>query len=70
MDVRAALEMFPSLPDEARIRVPVVAALKGRSLATIYREAKTNPLLKITQHSPGLSTMRVGDVRKDLRGKA
>lgn len=43
-EIPAALKHFDSLPDTARVRLPVVQALTGRSATSIWRDVKAGRL--------------------------
>lgn len=57
-----ALENFDKYPDSARVRVQVVAALKGVSVVTVWRWSKEGRLPK-PQRTGGATTWGVGDLR-------
>lgn len=61
-----ALTHYSSLPDEAHVRVDVVAGLIGASRATIYRMVSRGRLPAPRKLSPGVSAWRVGDLRQSL----
>lgn len=58
-----ALEDFDRLPDSAEVRLPVVAALKGISTATVWRWSASSKLPKPTRRG-GVTTWNVGALRK------
>lgn len=61
-----ALKNFDSLPDSAMVRKPVVAALFGCSIATVYRMVKRGTLPAPRKISERVATWSVGDLRKAL----
>lgn len=64
-----ALRNFNLLPDDAHVRLPVVAALFACSPATVWRRAgKSLPAPR--KLSEKVTAWRVGDLRKALRGEA
>jgi predicted DNA-binding transcriptional regulator AlpA len=60
----AALVHFDSLPDSAHVRLPVVAALRGSSPATIWRHVKAGLLPAPVKLGPNTTAWRVGDLRR------
>lgn len=60
---RRALETFDSLPDAANVRAPVVAALEGASLATVWRRSK-NGQLPAPSKIGGTTVWNVGQLRR------
>jgi predicted DNA-binding transcriptional regulator AlpA len=62
--IPAALAQFDKLPDSAYVRLPVVAALKGISPATVWRWVKSSRLPAPSRLSPGVTAWRVGDLRR------
>lgn len=58
-----ALEDFDRLPDSARVRIPVVAALDGVSIPTVWRRIKIG-LLPEPEKVGGTTTMLVGKLRR------
>jgi predicted DNA-binding transcriptional regulator AlpA len=65
-----ALANFQSLPNEAKTRLPVVAALYGISQATVWRRVKSGHIP--APHKAGLRTTcwNVGELRAHLAGVA
>lgn len=61
----AALSQFSNYPNEARLRLPIVAALLGVSHATVWRLVKAQKLKthKLTQRT---TTFNCGEVREFL----
>lgn len=59
---RHAFENFDKLPDAARLRISVVAALEGVSIPTIWRWVNQGLLPKPTKIA-GVSTMGAGEYR-------
>lgn len=68
--VQLALSQFNDLPDEAIIRAPVVAALRGCSEPTIWRHARSGLIPKPVSVGPGITGWRVGDIRESLKRAA
>lgn len=64
------LKDFDSLPDAAHVRVPVVAALYGCSVPTIWRGTKEGRIPAPLRMSARHTAWRVGDLRAALRGAA
>jgi predicted DNA-binding transcriptional regulator AlpA len=62
--IPVALAQFDKLPDAAHVRLPVVAALKGISPATVWRWVKSSRLPAPSRLSPGVTAWRVGDLRR------
>jgi predicted DNA-binding transcriptional regulator AlpA len=69
-DIPSALANFDSLPDSAHVRAPVVAALRGCSINTVWRQAKAGDIPKPVKLSPGVSAWNVGSLRRHLAGQA
>lgn len=59
------LVTFGTLPDLARVRLPVVAALYGCHPSTVRRRVETGDIPKPEKRGRVLS-WRVGDLRRDL----
>ena len=59
-----ALKNFDSLPDSACVTVQVVAALKGCSVATVYREVKRGNIAPPVKSTMGASRFVVGTLRQ------
>ena len=64
--IPAALANFDSLPDCAHVRLPIVAALRGSSPATIWRHVKSGLLPAPVKLGPNTTAWRVGDLRRAL----
>lgn len=64
------LKNFPSLPDEAYVRLPVVAALFACSASTVWRQIKKGVLPAGHKHFDNVTAWNVGEIRKALRGEA
>lgn len=62
---RLALESFDSMPDSAVVRVQVVAALRGCSVATVWRHS-ANGLLPKPEKFGGITGWRVGALRRAM----
>lgn len=65
----ATLKGFDALPDCATVRAPVVGALYGISLATVWRWRRQG-LLPAPTRLGGLTLWRVGDLRAHLHRPA
>lgn len=66
--VKRTLELFDSLPDSAYVDIRVICALRGRSLASTWRDVANGflpPPIRIGARS---TRWRVGDVRAALKG--
>lgn len=61
-----ALKNFDLLPDSANVRLPVVAALRGCSTATVWRDVKRGLLPAPRKLSERVTTWNVGELRKAL----
>lgn len=64
--VADALKNFDALPDSASVRLPVVAALKACSAATIWRMVKRGDLPAPRKQSERITAWNVGELRKAL----
>jgi predicted DNA-binding transcriptional regulator AlpA len=64
-----ALTRFPSQPDDALIDVRVVAALLGRSTASVWRDLSRGRLPQPQRIGVGSTRWRVGNVRAALRSR-
>jgi predicted DNA-binding transcriptional regulator AlpA len=62
------LENFNRLPDSARVRLPVVAALYGCSPATVWRRVKQN-IIPAPRKTKNITSWSVGELRRDLENK-
>lgn len=62
---RLALESFDSMPESAVVRVQVVAALRGCSVATVWRHAASG-LLPKPEKFGGITAWRVGALRQAM----
>jgi predicted DNA-binding transcriptional regulator AlpA len=62
------VEQFDALPDDARVRVAIVAALLGQSVASTWRHARAGLIPKPLKTGPRATTWRVGDLRDHLKG--
>jgi predicted DNA-binding transcriptional regulator AlpA len=67
--VFTALANFDSLPDSAHVRLPVVAALKGVSTATVWRWVKAGILPAPVKLGPNTTAWRVGELRRSLEAQ-
>lgn len=61
-----ALTNFPSLPDEAHVRQPVVEALFACSAATVWRWVKSGRLPQPRKLSARVTAWNVGELRAAL----
>lgn len=61
-----ALRNFDSLPDSANVRLPVVAALRGCSTATVWRDVKRGLLPAPRKLSERVTAWNVGQLRRCL----
>ena len=61
-----ALKNFDSLPDSANVRLPVVAALRGCSTATVWRDVKRGLLPAPRKISERVTAWNVGQLRRCL----
>jgi predicted DNA-binding transcriptional regulator AlpA len=61
-----ALTYFDSLPDSANVRVRVVAALCGCSIATVWRMVKRHQLPAPRRTSERITAWNVGELRHVL----
>jgi predicted DNA-binding transcriptional regulator AlpA len=68
--VPEALKNFDSLPDSANVRAPVVAALFGVSVATVWRKAKDGKLPAPRRISDRVTVWNVGELRAALIASA
>jgi predicted DNA-binding transcriptional regulator AlpA len=64
--IARTIEQFDTLPDDARVRVPVVAAIYGQSVASTWRHARAGLIPKPLKTGPRATTWRVGDLREHL----
>lgn len=60
------LQTFSTLPDEAHIRVGVIAALYGCSVPTAWRWARTGRIPPPRKFSTRLTAWNVGEIRAAL----
>lgn len=58
-----ALKNFDSLPDSANVRLPIVAALNGCSVATVWRMVKRGSLPAPRKLSERVTAWNVGELR-------
>jgi len=63
-DIPEALRNFDSLPDSSHVRVPVVAALYGVAIMTVYRWSKSGRLPAPKKLGPKVTAWNVGELRK------
>lgn len=66
--VAQAIEQFDTLPDDARVRVAVIATLLNQSVASTWRHARAGLIPKPRKTGPRATTWRVGDLREHLKG--
>jgi predicted DNA-binding transcriptional regulator AlpA len=64
--VHTALSSFHALPDEAYVRLPVVAALYGCSTATVWRRVKEGHIDSPRKLGARTTCWNVGQLRKAL----
>jgi hypothetical protein len=67
---QALVAQFDTLPDDAHVRVRVVAKLKGCSVATVWRNTHAGKWEQPEQISDGIVAWRVGSLRKEKRRAA
>jgi predicted DNA-binding transcriptional regulator AlpA len=67
--IDAALRAFTFLPDEARVRVGVVATLYGVSVPTVWRWARSG-ILPAPSKTVGTTSWRVGEIRANMKERA
>ncbi len=63
----SSVSEFDALPESALVALPVVAAITGRSRASIYRDVKAKRLPAPLQYSPGSVRWNVGELRAALK---
>jgi predicted DNA-binding transcriptional regulator AlpA len=63
LQIDPALTLFDELPDSAKVRVRVVAALEGCCTATVWRRVQFG-LLPSPERIGNTTVWRVGDLRK------
>jgi len=68
--VKRALEIFPSLLDDALTDIRVVCALRGRSLASSRRDVAPGRLAPPVRVGARSARFRVGNVRASMKGEA
>jgi predicted DNA-binding transcriptional regulator AlpA len=61
--IDSALSSFDALPDSAKVRVRVVAALEGCCVATVWRRTRLG-LLPRPEKIGNTTVWRVGDLRQ------
>ena len=59
-------DRFDKLPNHAAVSVGVVVLVTEMSEATVWRRAKTEPLLKSIRFGPGCTRFNVGNLRRFL----
>jgi len=59
-----ALAQFDNLPDSAHVRLPVVAALRGISSATVWRHVKAGLIPAPVKVGPNSTAWNVGALRR------
>jgi predicted DNA-binding transcriptional regulator AlpA len=60
------LQSIDAMPDATELRVKTVAALKGCSIATVWRHAKQG-LLPSPRKSGGITTWNLGELRRSRK---
>lgn len=58
-----ALEGFDELPDSAHVRAPVVAALRGCAVNTVWRHVKMGLIPAPKKLGPQVTAWNVGELR-------
>lgn len=58
------LALIGSMPDEAAIDVNILSALKGRSVASIWRDVLAGRIAQPYKAGPRSTRWRLGDVRR------
>ncbi len=61
--LKQQLELIESMPDSAAIDVRIVSVLKGRSIASIWRDVKAGRIAQPFKAGPRSTRWRLGDVR-------
>lgn len=61
--IPAALAQFDQLPDSAHVRLPVVAAWRGISPATVWRHVKAGLIPQPVKLGPNTTAWNVGALR-------
>lgn len=61
-----ALKSFDTLPNAAFVRAPVVAALRGCHVNTVWRHAKSGLLPEPKKLGPQVTAWNVGELRLSL----
>ena len=61
-----ALKSFDSLPDSAHVRVPVVAALRGCTVNTVWRHSKMGLIPSPKKLGPMVTAWNVGELRRAM----
>lgn len=61
-----ALKSFDSLPDSAHVRVPVVAALRGCTVNTVWRHVKLGLVPAPKKLGPQITAWNVGELRRSF----
>lgn len=61
---------WDDLPNDARVSLPVVVILTGRSPASVWRDVKAGRLPEPVKAGPRCSRWIVGDLRRTLNQKA
>jgi hypothetical protein len=62
--LREMLELFPILPNEARVDLDFVCILKRRSKASIWRDVAAGRLAPPVKAGPRCTRWLVGDIRE------
>lgn len=58
---------FDSLPDSAHVRVPVVAALRGCTVNTVWRHVKLGLVPAPKKLGPQITAWNVGELREYMK---
>lgn len=64
------LQNFENMPDDARVALPVVCALFGRSTSSIWRDVKAKRIPQPIKGGPRCTRWLAGDLRAALAKEA
>lgn len=67
--IPAAAVHFDTLPDTARVALPVVSLITGRSPASVWRDVNAGRLPSPVKTGPRCTRWVVGDLRRWQRGE-
>lgn len=62
--LKQQLELIDSTPDDAAIDVKIVSIIRGRSVASIWRDVKAGRIAAPFKAGPRSTRWRLGDVRR------